>query len=402
MLQTILLFIIFSCCLFADSEVVYLTWQNDPSSTMTIHWLSKLDDENHSLEYSQSDGESKWLQKSACYKPLPENAPYNINTIELTALQPDTVYKFHILPSKEEHSFRTMPKTNDQSIRFVVGGDLFDKDQRAFETICKTVAKHSPRFVLLGGDLAYSVTAKRQHKEDFSRWYEFLRMWSTLLKDTQGAHIPLLPVIGNHEVKGYFHQTPKEAPFFYALFATPGPDGYKMIRFGSYLSVALLDSGHTHPVGGAQTEWLKSELSKQIAITHRFALYHVPAFPSVRSYRGAINTSIRNNWCPLFEKYGIHAAFENHDHAFKRTHPLVHGDIDRFGVVYFGDGCWGTHPRIPKKATRTGFLAVTKSTRQFLQVDLTKTKRTYTAFDPNDVVVDTYIQEVDKPNPIDK
>lgn len=390
-----LLFIFFVTSLHA-SDIFFLTWQNDPTSTMTIRWLSKKNEAVHQIEYCQV-GTSDWQKKQAVSKALPEHAPFDINSVELTALKADSIYRFHILPSKDEHLFQTMPSTDDNAVRFIVGGDLYDKDLDVYELTAKKVAEHNPRFVLLGGDLAYSVSDKHKSHDDFSKWLGFLTSWSKLLKNQAGIHIPVLPAIGNHETKGFFHKTPINAPFFYALF---GPSGYKIIRFGTYLSIALLDSGITHPVGGNQTDWLKKELSSQINIRHRFAIYHVPAFPSARSYRGKINTSIRRNWCPLFETYGIHAAFEHHDHCFKRTHPLIKESVDKFGVVYFGDGCWGTTPRIPKNAHRSSYLAKTKSTRQFLQVDLTKTRRTFTAFDPQDAVIDRYAQEVDKPCPI--
>jgi hypothetical protein len=135
-------------------------------------------------------------------------------------------------------------------------------------------------------------------------------------------------------------------------------------------------------------------------ILHRFAIYHVPAFPSVRYFRNHENCSIRRHWVPLFEKYGLHAAFENHDHAYKRTHPLLDGARDPYGVVYFGDGSWGARPRIPKKARRTSYLAKTKSRRQYLLVTLTKTERLFQSKTLHDHIIDSYVQRVGQPNPL--
>jgi len=33
-------------------------------------------------------------------------------------------------------------------------------------------------------------------------------------------------------------------------------------RFGNYLSLLLLDSGLTHPIGGAQRDWLQATLAR--------------------------------------------------------------------------------------------------------------------------------------------
>jgi hypothetical protein len=50
---------------------------------------------------------------------------------------------------------------------------------------------------------------------------------------------------------------------------------------------------------------------------------------------------VREYWAPLFERYGVQIAFENHDHVYKRTVPLRSGAPHADGVVYIGDGSWG-------------------------------------------------------------
>ena len=48
-------------------------------------------------------------------------------------------------------------------------------------------------------------------------------------------------------------------------------------------------------------------------------------------------------WLPLFDRYNVVGAFENHVHQFKRTYPLKNGEVvnDTEGTIYFGDGAWG-------------------------------------------------------------
>ena len=41
---------------------------------------------------------------------------------------------------------------------------------------------------------------------------------------------------------------------------------------------------------------------------------------------------------PLFDNYHLTAAFEHHDHAFKRTHLLRANQTDPGGTLYLGDG----------------------------------------------------------------
>ena len=62
----------------------------------------------------------------------------------------------------------------------------------------------------------------------------------------------------------------------------------------------------------------------------------------------ANKANIRKEWAPLFEQYRVDAVAEHDHHTFKRSYPLRGGvQVDTGGVVYFGDGAWGVHTRVP-------------------------------------------------------
>ncbi len=115
------------------------------------------------------------------------------------------------------------------------------------------------------------------------------------------------------------------------------------------MSLFLLDSGHGYNIAGAQTEWLRKQMAERGNMPYQFAAYHIGAYPSVYPYEGKTATEIRNNWTPLFEKNRLNVAFEHHNHAYKRTHPIKEGKVDPEGVVYMGDGSWGVSPRKTKE-----------------------------------------------------
>jgi len=381
-------------------DTVYLTLHNDPASSIRIHWLSDDKDAKNEVQYKKQTA-TEWQKKAATHSRLPHNVPYNHHFIEISELEPETIYTFQLPGEDVQRKFCTMPKSLEHSsVRFAVGGDVFPNDLGPFEEMAKKVAKMNPHFVLLGGDLAYSVSDKKLRTDDFSRWLAFLSSWSKTLQDAKGCQIPLVAAIGNHEVLGYFSQTPEQAKFYYSLFGLTAREGYRSLLCGDYLAIMLLDSNHTHPIGGEQSEWLKKELSASLDYTHCFAIYHVPAYPSVRYFRSREASAIRRHWVPLFEKYHVSAVFENHDHAYKRTYPLIDGAPAANGVIYFGDGSWGAKPRIPKKASRTSYLAKTASRRQFLLVELSDKKRIYAACTAHDHFIDKYEQYVGKANAI--
>ena len=375
---------------------LYLTWQKDPTTTMTVQWLSTLQDEDDDIEFyeiqKEVPKEIPWKMKKGEHSQVPEDHPFLVHKTLIEDLAPDTEYCFRFGKSEKEYRFRTMPKELKAPIVFCAGGDTYNSKFKYLYNTNVQAAKQNPRFVLIGGDIAYAAPALKTQKEDFSRWLLWLKCWSDTMITSDGFLIPLICAIGNHEVKGGFDQTPDEALLFYSFFAMPGPQGYNALHFGSYLGITILDSGHTHPIAGEQSTWLDKELKTQSNLTHRFAIYHVPGYPSVRFFRSTYSSSIRRNWVPLFERHKLHVAFENHDHSYKRTFPLINGDPDPSGVVYIGDGSWGVKPRTPKKASRTLYLAKTACTRQFCRVEISQDYRKFTAITPEGEVIDEYTQ----------
>ncbi len=206
----------------------------------------------------------------------------------------------------------------------------------------------------------------------------------------EGRLIPMIIAIGNHEVVGRYGQTPEQAKFFYALFRKENQSGYYRLDFGNYLSFFVLDSGHTNPVDGEQEKWLAKGLEERKNTDHKFAVYHVPAYPSVRNPQQKYCVAVRKHWVPLFEKFNLRTAFEHHDHAYKRTYPLKNQKINmQEGVLYMGDGAWGIKsPRTPATPSELWYLAKSASRRHFISVTLQENERIYEAVDSSGNIFD--------------
>ena len=335
-----------------------LTWQQDPTSTMTIDWHTLDDGQSTLLEYKKL-GTDEWKTASGDNFPFPFSDRI-VHRVELTGLDGDTEYRFRLSEFSRIRKFRTMPNNADRPIRFAAGGDVRTNKER-MERTNRLAASYNPDFILWGGDLAYA-----DGREDrLYRWYEFMDAAMNTLITTDGRVIPVLTAIGNHEVRGAVydrdpnHETREGlppyrqddesrelmAPYYYNLLAFPGQPGYGVLDFGNYMSIILLDTDHTNPVDGKQTEWLKEILADRQRVPHLFPIYHVPAWPSVRNPEGSRHIKIRENWVPLFEENGVRVVFENHDHVYKRTYPLYQGEISENGIVYIGDGAWGVGTR---------------------------------------------------------
>jgi hypothetical protein len=320
-----------------EPTALFLTWQRDPTTTMTIQWVgSEADGAKRPVWYAKK-GSQIWHKQGYSKRRFPISDHWILRT-ELTGLEPDSDYVFHIGADSSEKCFRTMPGKDTNPIQFVSGGDSGTGDHPRQTN--KLAAVQTPGFVILGGDLAY------EHGEHPDRFLEFLKNYSSDLRVGQRL-VPLVACIGNHEVVGRYGQTRKEAPFFYSVFDGLFPNtGYATLDFGQYMSLVFLDTNHTSPIGGAQTDWLARTLKERQDCPNVFVVNHVPAYPSHRAIEGkegrlGTGEENRRHWVPLFERYNVDAVLEHHDHTYKRTHPLLDGRPNEKGVLYLGDGSWG-------------------------------------------------------------
>jgi len=338
-----------------DPFGLFLTWQRDPTTTMTVQWVGAAGEAGgRPVWYAKHSGGLWRFEKTAARPfPLTERKMFRA---ELTGLEPDTDYVFHVGLDSAPLRFRTMPTKATNAIHFVSGGDAGIGPQVSATN--KVAAAQAPLFAVIGGDIAY------ENGRAALPFLEFLRAYSRDMRDPEGRLIPLLACLGNHEVDGGYHKGRDKAPFFYACFDGLFPEkGFASLDFGDYLSIILLDTEHTTPIAGEQTDWLAKTLKEREEMPTVFVFNHVPAYPCVRPFYDTESESgtgwgNRKHWCPLFERYNVDAVFEHHDHAYKRSHPMMGGHISTNGIVYLGDGSWGKIRR-PDGPEKRPYLAKT-------------------------------------------
>jgi len=386
-----------------DPVGLILTWQQDPTTTMTIDWHTK-DEHASTLEYKRV-GASVWDDATGENFPFPYS-DRTIHRVELTGLEPDTEYRIRFTEGADTWKFRTMPTRASRPIRFATGGDV-RHEREMMEKTNRHVASMDPDFIVWGGDLAYA----NGLEERLYRWYEYMEVILNTLVTDDGRMIPILAGIGNHEVlAGYYYNEDSDrregfppyeqndesreriAPYYFKLFAFPGQPGYGVLDFGDYMSIILLDTDHTNPVAGKQTRWLEETLAERQDVPHVFPTYHVPAYPVVRNPEWSPNVEIRKYWVPLFEMYGVRVAFENHDHAYKRTHPLRNGEIRSDGIVYIGDGAWGVRTRDPGRSHEeyAYYLNRVASQRHFILATIYGRQQHFIVINEDGQIIDEY------------
>jgi hypothetical protein len=339
----------------SQPSTLFLTWQRDPTTTMTIQWVGvRGESADTRISYAPVRG-THWQTQPTATRPYP-TTDFKVFRAELTGLAPGTDYLFRIGKESPAYRFRTMPARATNTISFASGGDCGVNAHAVANNV--QAARQDPMFAVLGGDLGYD------NGRSASVSLAFLRNYSKHMLGRDGRLIPLVACIGNHEVQGGYDKPREKAPFFYALFDGLYPEmGCATLDFGDYLSLVLLDTGHTTPIAGAQADWLEKALRARKEHPNVMVVNHVPAYPSYRSPKagkkgkGGTGSGNRKHWVPLFEKYRVPVVLEHHDHTFKRTKPLLGGLAHANGVLYLGDGSWG-RLRTPKSPERLPYLAV--------------------------------------------
>lgn len=370
--------------------MLFLTWQRDPTTTMTIQWVGSAGEASSTRIYYATTPTGAAVSISPQVKPYPK-CELKIFRAELTELKPGTDYYFRIGSQSPLYRFRTMPAKATDTIHFISGGDCGVNAHTVANNI--QAARQDPMFAVIGGDLGYD------DGKSVATSLAFLKNYSKTMIGRDGRLIPMITCIGNHEVDGGFNKTREKAPFYYALFDGLYPEkGFATLDFGDYLSLVLLDTGHTTPIAGEQTDWLETTLKNRIDHPNVMVVNHVPAYPSYRNAKpvapvlgkigvGGTGEENRRHWVPLFDKYRVPVVLEHHDHTFKRTKPLIDGMSHDNGVLYLGDGSWG-RLRTPNKPEKIPVMAKTSQDYHISLHRIEGEQRFHLALDENGKVMD--------------
>jgi|SRR5690554_837214 len=296
------------------SRSIHLSWQNDPSTTMTIMWRSEPGTEGI-VEYGKKPDYTNSVESETHSYRYGRTEIY-WHTAELTGLEPYTTYHYRVRISEpwesEDYTFRTAPVKGDQEIpfRFAVMCDAqggYDNQRKAFEM----VKEENVDFILYLGDFTDT-----GNQEEWDIWF----------KTGEGvlSEVPLMSVHGNHEgdQKTYWEQ-----------FALPGNERWFSIDYGNTHLVFLLTITDTYAL--EQRSWIIEDLQENdnswtIVMGHK-AIY------SAAPNHGCCQYLI-DHWVDVFEKYGVDLYFGAHNHCYERTWSIKEGEINSEGITYIVHG----------------------------------------------------------------
>lgn len=305
---------------------VHLTWSlNDVNSSMNVSWETSSADSGDVVLY---DDESKGGNPEE-YDHRAEGDHEKVigeeeelvgyaHHVTLKDLEPGESYYFICGGDdsgySEEFKFKTIP-SDPEELHFAAFGDTrqgaldFPEGRNA---VAKSMASHDPQFIVHSGDFI---------EEPFSgeEWQEYFNHVESLYVDSNGYLIPMVPVVGNHEVGGDYGlaKTKEDARVYHSYFNLPGNERWYKLDMAPYFEFFGLNSeSYTGPASD-QYQWLEEELKEAEDTNWKFSSYHRPSYGE--GYGGEGTSS---KFLPLFDEHHVDLAVEGDFHMYARSQPL--------------------------------------------------------------------------------
>jgi hypothetical protein len=193
------------------------------------------------------------------------------------------------------------------------------------------VERLQPLFHLFNGDLCYANLAQDRVRT----WWDF---WANNSRSARNR--PWMPSAGNHENE--LGNGPIGYQAYQTYFSVPEAHGQTDVTRGLWYAftagsvrvisianddVAYQDGGSSYVrgySGGAQKTWLERELSTarhDPNVDWIVVCMHQVAISTADMFNGA-DLGIRQEWVPLFDKYGVDLVVCGHEHHYERSHPI--------------------------------------------------------------------------------
>jgi 3',5'-cyclic AMP phosphodiesterase CpdA len=338
---------------------LHLQFGADASSEMVVSWHTLQPVRHPRVMLGRLDGKLEQTVEAGgtSYTDAKSGQVVHAHHAKLSRLRADTAYLYAALhegAAPEFGTFRTSPRGRaaftftsfgDQGTptlgkRYVPPAEVtmanppFVNDNLGSPAASDTtlgVERLKPLFHLFNGDLCYANLAADRVRS----WWDF---WENNSRSARNR--PWMPSAGNHENE--LGNGPIGYQAYQTYFALPPAAGQTEVTRGLWYAftagavrvisianddVCYQDGGNSYVRGyssGAQKAWLERELAaarRDHGIDWVVVCMHQVAISTVDKFNGA-DLGIREEWVPLFDRYGVDLVVCGHEHHYERSHPL--------------------------------------------------------------------------------
>lgn len=300
----------------------------------------------------------------------------------ITRLQPKTTYAYDVLQDGTPNgkgTFTTFPE-EIEPFHFAVLGDTRTRHD-VHQKIVNRIIDEDPLFVVNTGDLV-------SNGNNMNDWEHFFRINNKLMRNT-----PYYTVLGNHE---------HDSDNYYNFFAMPGKEAYYFFTVGDALFVCMDMEGPHYSAPEYMSEesadafwtnisieylkeekrWLENLLTLNADAGYIFVFFH-PTFYSIKSSRVEEAEERRAFWGDIFERHGVNAVLNGHDHYY---HHAIHGGTHYVVTAGGGAPLYDTDAIQPETVKY-------KKIEHFMRVDVGLESTKMTAIDINGETIEEIITE---------
>jgi hypothetical protein len=338
---------------------LHLQFGGDASSEIVVSWHTPARVHRPRVVLGRLDGKFEQTvdAETASYTDAKSGRAVYVHHAKLSHLDPDSSYLYgamHDGAEPEFASFRTAPRGR-AAFTFTSFGDQgtptlgrkyrppegvtipnppYVNDNLGSPAAGDTtlgVERLQPLFHLLNGDLCYANLADDRVRT----WWDF---WTNNSRSARNR--PWMPAAGNHENE--LGNGPIGYQAYQTYFSLPETAGQTALTRGLWYAftvgavrvislanddIVYQDAGNSYVrgySGGAQKAWLEKELAASradTAIDWIVICMHQVAISTADKFNGA-DLGIREEWLPLFDKYGVDLVVCGHEHHYERSHPL--------------------------------------------------------------------------------
>lgn len=317
-------------------ERIVLTWADDPATTQSVTWRTGATVETPYAQIALAKASPLFVYHARTVPAESEVVPVDTGLVQahsvtFTELEPKTLYAYRVGDGtqwSEWFQFRTASDA-PEPFSFIYMGDaqndllsLWSRTIRAAYTRASTA-----RFMIHAGDLI----DRANSDSEWGEWFE-AGGWIHGMR-------PSIPAVGNHEYAPDATGKRTLSSLWNPHFTLPrngpedGPDVFTETVYSfDYQGVRFIVL-NTMEDPEAQTAWLDSVLTDN---PNRWtvAVYHHPMYSAAR---GRNNPKLREQWQPLFDRYGVDLALQGHDHTYARGGNIPSGRTvrdDEAGTVF--------------------------------------------------------------------
>ncbi len=299
-------------------SLLYFSCQKKQEETKVLGpYLQKMSYDEVTINWSTYEG--KTIINNGEEEEIINN--YQQHETILTRLKPKTTYTYDVLndgTDRGKGSFTTFPK-EIEPFHFVVLGDTRTRHD-VHQKVVDEIIKEDPLFVVNSGDLV-------SRGNSMPNWEKFFSITDSLINN-----VPYFTVLGNHE---------QDSPNYYDFFSVPSKESYYFFSVGDALFIVMDMEGPDYNApaylkGEARDDfwyniskdyferekaWLENLLTLNKDAGYIFVFFH-PTFYSIKESRVEEAEIRRAFWGDIFERHGVTAIINGHDHHY---HHAEHG-----------------------------------------------------------------------------